>query len=690
MKEYYKKENEVIADEYAKSLISIEDIVKRTQGDDKYEKYFNKLGEFILMLSDHERELDENYFKNKTFEELKRINKSLYQDILPENYNMCYGNPTYAVNQFGKEMGQILSFLYAKVFENIQFAYQHKVFLMNRVNQLFIKIYEHIMNNNRLSHSEIKTIILEDARKYVGKEVELHYDELCNSNRTYLSDMIRCDDLSNYKYLFKYGYYISENEIKIAQYLNSVPKDKIKLMANIMSEGYRIGFIRDNKDISIKSAVSLRYRIGFELVIKEVISNFEKINLKPIINIETKTDTEYGFSFTRLDSTKPNKQYYYDHRYDYALYFDEDYVQVKQQAIKEHVCSMGDSLHAQGGPAVLEIFGEKPFYPENKSECLKLNNDQTSLDKISKTGERKEFTKYLSGDNYSFTIVSYPIPEIGEQFEEIFDETIKVNTLDVEVYERIQEKIIDALDKGDYVHVVGKGTDTKTDIMVKLHEIKNAEKETLFHNCLADVNIPVGEVYTSPTLKGTNGTLFVKEVYLKGLKYNNLKITFKDGYIDSYSCTNFDSEKENEKYIYENLIFPNDTLPIGEFAIGTNTTAYVMANKYNISDVLPILITEKTGPHFAIGDTCFAWGEDLCVYNSNGKEVIARDNEKSILRKTNIDEAYTGKHTDITLPYSELESIDIITKDKKRIRLIKDGRFILEGTEKLNKALDEA
>ena len=78
-----------------------------------------------------------------------------------------------------------------------------------------------------------------------------------------------------------------------------------------------------------------------------------------------------------------------------------------------------------------------------------------------------------------------------------------------------------------------------------------------------------------------------------------------------------------------------------------------MAQKFDIQDKLPILIGEKTGPHFAIGDTCFSMSEDSPVYNNNGKEVVARDNEKSCQRVDNVEEAYTYKHTDITIPYNE-------------------------------------
>ena len=58
-----------------------------------------------------------------------------------------------------------------------------------------------------------------------------------------------------------------------------------------------------------------------------------------------------------------------------------------------------------------------------------------------------------------------------------------------------------------------------------------------------------------------------------------------------------------------------------------------MGRKYGIEAKLPILIAEKTGPHFAVGDTCYSWSEDTAVYNPDGKEIIARDNEISLLRK---------------------------------------------------------
>ena len=250
----------------------------------------------------------------------------------------------------------------------------------------------------------------------------------------------------------------------------------------------------------------------------------------------------------------------------------------------------------------------------------------------------------------------------------------------------MQQTLIDALDQGEYVHILGQNGN-RTDLKVQLHPLQDPDKETIFENCVADVNIPVGEVFTSPVLEGTNGVLHVGKVYLNELQYRDLEIAFSNGMVSEYNCANFERELENKAYIHDNVLYKHPTLPLGEFAIGTNTTAYVTAKKYGIEDKMPILIAEKMGPHFAVGDTCYSWCEDIKVYNPNGKEIIARDNSVSIRRKEDVSKAYFHCHTDITIPYEELGSIVVVTKDGNEIKLLENGKFVLSGTEILNEPL---
>ena len=443
-------------------------------------------------------------------------------------------------------------------------------------------------------------------------------------------------------------------------------------MADTYTEGYRIGFEVTGKDLGKKQTVQLRYPIGFERMVRAAVRNFEKMNLKPTM---------------LASATSPNKQFDYDHSEDRALYLDKAYVERCLEARKNYFEEEKKLAAGHAGPAVIEVFGEEPFSPENKERAVKYNEKQQKRCVYEMNMAGQMINEYIKGEERSFTIIAYPIPEIGDRFEEIFAETVKLNTLDYKLYQTIQQKIIDVLDTADQVHITGKGKN-KTDLYVNIWKLKDPAKETAFENCVADVNIPVGEVFTSPVLEKTTGILFVGQVYLNGLNYENLEIRFKDGMVESYTCTNFKDEAENKKYIRDNVLKHHDTLPMGEFAIGTNTTAYRMARDYQIADKLPILIAEKTGPHFAVGDTCYSWAEDTPVYNPDKKEIIARDNEISIRRKEDPGEAYFGHHLDITIPYDELGSIEVQCADGRRILIFADGKFVLPGTEELNRFLN--
>lgn len=503
---------------------------------------------------------------------------------------------------------------------------------------------------------------------------EISVDAMLNPENSFAVDIVTKSDLEDLRYLYRYGEYIGSNEIEMAIYLNSLEQNKIDRLAKVYTEGYRNGFINTGKDLSIKSTVDIRYNIGFERIVKAAIRNFGEMGLKPVI---------YPRGY---NSTMCNKQYWFDHKFDDALFLDKAFVKRKLEVSRQAFETRKEMAAMMAGPAVIEVFGETPFEPENKKEAYSFTEEQQRLQVHFSLEYQQIIQEYIKGDERSFTIIAFPIPEFGDKFEEMFEATVEINTLDEKKYAEVQQALIDTLDKAEYVRVTGKG-ENKTYINVQMHELDEPEKETNFENCLADVNIPLGEVFTSPKLSGTNGLLHVSEVYLGELKYKDLEITFEDGKIKDYSCKNFDTEEENKKYIKENVMFNHETLPIGEFAIGTNTTAYAIANKFDVVYKLPILIVEKMGPHFAVGDTCYSHEEDVKTYNPDGKEIVARENEISALRKTDVKKAYFGCHTDITIPYDEIGEITAVTKNGEEFVIIQDGRFVLKGTEMLNEAL---
>lgn len=670
---------------YELAVSRIREMMDEETVEEKFRDYFRTVGAFVLLIDETNQKLRSGSFEKYSMEELAAWNAKLYEDILPDVYDRSYGNPAYATEKLGAEYGPVLSALYAEIRGAIAYVYEQKIEYLDILFELFVEIYNQFEEGPVVKN--VQDTIYWYASDYCDVFVADRILDQVDASRSFATDIIRKSDLTDLRYLYSFGEYISASEIRTARHLLELDESVIAKMADVYTEGYRIGFVNTGKDLTKKKSVNIRYVLGFERVVKKAIENFEKMGLSPVIYrsgvsmLTKRQHLKIGYY-----GAIANKQYEYDHRDDQALFLDKKFVERKLEVMQTTYEHCKDLARVFAGPACIEMFGEEPFVPEVKEEVLTLNEKQQELSVSFDSRQSQLVNTYIPGDERSFTIIAYPVPEIGDKYEEIFDEIIRINTLDAKVYEKVQQTLIDALDQGTCVRILG-GNGNCTDLTVQLHSLKDREKETIFENCVADVNIPVGEVFTSPVLEGTNGLLHVSKVYLNELQYQDLKITFANGMIADYSCKNFERELENKEYIKEHVLHRQATLPLGEFAIGTNTTAYVAAKKYDIEDKMPILIAEKMGPHFAVGDTCYSWSEDIKVYNPNGKEIIARDNSVSILRKEDVSKAYYHCHTDITIPYEELKRIYVITADGKEISLIENGEFVLPGTEILNEPL---
>lgn len=650
-------------------------ILKNCEKMNQFSGYFRETAQMMQYLN-------EIYdVPEKSLQQLKKWNEEWYRGIRPEAYGSSYGNPSYCAEKFGLEYGQILSFLYAEMRSGFIDAVEGRLFDLVILNELFLEIYQTFREGSQ-TPDQLRKIIFDHMRDYSSDVFEYRIREQLDPSLDFAVRIVMESDLEDPDFLYQYGEYISDNERKTLEYLNRLPKEKIQAIARTYVDGFHEGFIVNNIDMSGKRTVNIRYTIGFEPVIREAIRQFGEIGLSPIIYRSGHSSLTKGLVKVGYVSTSPNPQYDYDHRFDQAVYFDNRFMQHKLECYRNSYERWKEEASVLAGPACMETFGEKPFLPEHKEANLRLSDRQQELSVEFQKKSSEIVNEYIKPDERSFTIIAYPIPEIGDQFEEIFEEVVKVNTLDKDKYREIQQHLIDALDRAVEVHIRGAG-ENQTDFYVAMHEMEDSQKQTNFENCLADVNIPVGEVFTSPKLAGTNGVLHVGEVYLRNLKFVDLKLVFKDGKIESYTCGNFQEEEENQALIKENILYNRDTLPMGEFAIGTNTTAYAMAKNYDILYQLPILIVEKMGPHFAVGDTCYSHSEDTKVYNPDGKEISAKHNECSI------EGEYFQCHTDITIPYEELDSITAIELGGKEIPLIQNGRFVLPGTETLNEPLTE-
>ena len=688
--------------------------------DERYELCIERINNFPESLSDQALR---DYFERikeitlicdslrKGAERNAEINHLLYDELSAEHFEESFMNPDFCQKRLGDEKCGILCVWFREFRGIIPFSFEDRLSDICAILETTIQIYNTIeeeqVNVGMMQEMIMNEHITDTVYCYLYDYAEEFTEDylrrdLCDTN-SFAKNIVMNADLTNVgedSYLYSFGEWITAEQLGTARLMASLSDEKIEKMARAYTDGYIRGFKLTGKDITKKSTVSCFLPLGFERFMREAIKQFEAAGLSVIIN----RNPVHLINKRLRGNIRPgfygafNLQCEYDHNEDMCLFWGTKLMEHKLQALKNACEKHREELGRLSGRACVEIFGVKAEEMINKKSLMHFSAHQIKVnnDYIFKSHEINK--EYIPDEETSFTIIAWPTPSIAENmssgfsddelyenYAEIFDSVIDINTLSADKWQNIQQHIIDALDKADHVEIKGCGANT-TAISVKLHELKEPEKETNFENCLSDVNVPAGEVFTSPVLKGTNGVLNVGYVYIGGYLFRNLRLRFVNGRVTDYACDNFFDPAEGRKLISKVIFGDREKLPMGEFAIGTNTKAYAAARKYMIEDKLPVLIAEKTGPHFAVGDTCYSYEEDIETFNPDGKKITARENEVSALRKTDPENAYFGVHCDITIPYDELGSITAVS-GKERIDIIRDGKFVLPGTEELNDAL---
>lgn len=664
---------------------------------ERFAPYFVSRAQWLWEVLCEGEDLEAGMYERSSLQELQERNHRIYAEVLPENYAQSFCSPSFACAQLGEDYGPLLGALAFELRGIVAplFAGQRERVLIRL--ELFLEVYSSFSmafatGGGVPEAEQIRQILVQYLGDYARDEqLEATAAQMVRED-SLAGRVVREGNLSDPRYLYRLGEYISADELGVWRLLDSLPQEEINRMADTWAEGYRRGFAVTGKDLSKKRQVSLTYPVGFERVVRRAAEDFAAMGLVCTFPREEHTlFRAYRSSRGGWGTDGLNPQFYYDHREDLGLFLDAALRGRRVEALQAAYSELDGQTQKYGGPAVMDAFGQEPFAPVADPHAVQMSEHQNHLQTQYRAKALELYDRAVIGSERSFTIIAFPLPGIAgdeEEYRQIFSEIVRINTLDSKQYERIQSVLIDALDQADHVHVVGRG-ENRTDLCVKLWTLGDPAHETIFENCVADVNIPVGEVFTTPVLEGTNGVLHVTRVYLEGLLFTDLSLTFRDGRVVDYSCGGFSDPQEGRRYIEENILYHHENLPMGECAIGTNTTAYAAAERFGIAAKLPILIAEKTGPHFAVGDTCYSHEEDNRTYNPDGKEIVARENACSALRHTDPEHAYFGCHTDITIPYGELGSYAAVLPDGREVEIIRDGRFVLPGTGELNAPLDE-
>lgn len=398
-----------LQERYSLAMERIEGILEEKTVSAPFCIYFQAVAKFLLETKALREKLVPEKAEAYTLEEWQQINYEMYADILPEHYAQSFGNPEYAVETLGEVFGKLLSFLYTELRALQIYVYEERLEETVICLELFIEVYNCFERTPLPEYREIQQVIYWFLSDYSELFVAHRIQEAIDPELDFATRIVMESDLTDLRYLYRYGEYVSENELKTAEFLNTLSEEEIAAMADTYTEGYRIGFVLGGKDLSIKRTVNIRYQLGFERMIRKAIGNFAKMGLKPVIyraavsTLNKRQTMRIGYS-----GAVPNKQFEYDHRADNAVYLDKKFAERKLGVMRTSYEKWKQLAAWHAGPAVVETFGETPFVPKSNPYSYQLSEKQQKL-QVSCDNESAQITnQYIIGKERSFTIIAFP------------------------------------------------------------------------------------------------------------------------------------------------------------------------------------------------------------------------------------------------------------------------------------------
>ncbi len=270
----FEQENEGIMERFQLSMERISQISSEKTVSQPFHDYFTRTASFICLMGEYLDFIEEGKLNTASLDELKEWNQKFYEDILPDAYETSYANPAYAVEKLGDGFGQLLCYLYKEIRGDIVFVHENRLTDITILNEALIEIYN-MFEEEVPEVASVKEVIYWFVSDYTDHTVTFRVREGLDPSLSFATDIIRNSDLTDLRYLYLFGEYISDSELKVADYLNSLPEEKVRLMADTYTEGYRKGFQVMGRDLSKKKAVQIRYELGFERMVKYAIENFE-------------------------------------------------------------------------------------------------------------------------------------------------------------------------------------------------------------------------------------------------------------------------------------------------------------------------------------------------------------------------------------------------------------------------------
>ena len=454
------------------------------------------------------------------------------------------------------------------------------------------------------------------------------------------------------------GYLADKHTLDLNRHLGLITESRLRQLAADVSGSFIKSFElsgAERKPPAEGAIIRLIYRPGYERIILMIKEELERLQYRvlvvPPFSAQPENEAVFGY-FLNF----------------YAGLMDEELCELDFYCFKKAVEMYSEDIERNCGFIDIMSFSRRKTAPLHQPSMIP---DENSVKHFISLNARKVnlLKKYLNPEKTSFCFFPMPRPSGENNFPELLSGVLDVNSGKNWIGEALQESLVTSLDKAAEIRIEGtNGNETSMVIAMAGAEEEGERCGTNFNNTGMAQNIPAGEIFTTPQLAGTQGVFHLKSFYFQGHRFENLRLYFEDGRIQS--C-NSSSGPELVKNI---LMGGHESLPIGELGIGTNAGAYKLISDFDLYETVPTLIAEKTAPHIAIGDSCYA-RKKTPVYNEySGKEIHLAVNNAKLY---NI-------HLDMTLPLNEIGLLSARIPGRDDFILIRDGAYIPHYLKEMN------
>ena len=232
---------EYLVERYELAIERIGQIKDEHVPEGEWNSYFVSVAAFLEKISEYYAFVREGGLETADLETLQKWNACLYEDILEKNYEESYANPTYAVNIFGEEYGRLLSTVVTEMRSLIVIATERRLEELVIRLELFMELYaactcEWQESKHLPEYETLRQIIYWYVSDYTDITLEQWIRSLLVSEGNYAIKVMLEADLSRPEYLYRYGEFVSENELKTAEFMATLPQETIDLMATTYTE----------------------------------------------------------------------------------------------------------------------------------------------------------------------------------------------------------------------------------------------------------------------------------------------------------------------------------------------------------------------------------------------------------------------------------------------------------------------